>query len=334
MRLIIDFILWFIWVPMRKLVVRIPLPVVSITLRACSSLLYAIDKKRREGVKEELRLLFDKGMGEDEINRTARSSFYIFARKVYENLLYGEITKRGADSIFTFQGTHHLDEALKKGKGVMLISLHFGSFFLSMLGLGLRGYKANAITGTPLIEASSYIKNKIYALRKEEESRYPFKVVVVGNSLKPLLTALKRNEIAGVVIDGREATKMIPVKFLERTAQFSPSLVNLSMRTGAVILPFIAIMGKDGRHNLIVSPALEMTSLEDKEEAARVNLERLVGIFEKYVSEHPDHYAMTLYGMREESRLGAIPPFFVDSPRSTSCGNRSPMIRENNVSEL
>ncbi|HDH51523.1 MAG TPA: hypothetical protein ENH38_00105 [Nitrospirae bacterium] len=309
----IDIVMWFVWVPLRKVLVSIPHPLTVYMLKALSFMLYLVDVERRKGVEEELRLLMGDRFNDREMKKVVKSSFYIFITKVYENLLFGNATEKHFDRVAAFEGMENLDEALKKKKGVVLLSFHFGSFFLFMLGLGLKGYKINAMTGTPIIDGSSYIKNKMFELRKKEEHGYPFNILSVGTSLKPLVKALRDNEIVGIVIDGRESTKQVAVPLFNRIGQFSPGIFNLCLKTGAQILPVAPILGPGSmKHRLIIEPALELTVTEDKEETLRINVEKFIGIFQKYIWDYPDHYAMTLYGIRKEAESGLIPPLFKD----------------------
>lgn len=312
MKIIIDVMMWIVWKPFRKLMVNIPFPLMHLILKSAAFVFYLTDKKRREGVADEIRMISGSRLNEDQIKKKTKETFYFFLRKVYENLLYGHITEKHFDRFAYFDGIQNLENALSKNKGAILLSLHFGSFFLYLLGLGLKGYKTNAITGTPLLEGSSYIKNKLFELRKKEENTYPFKIVSVANFLGPLVRALKRNEIIGLVIDGREGTSLIPARFLGKTAQFSHAIINFCIRTGAAILPCLAVRGADKKHKLIFMPQLEFTVTQDKEETLRINLEKLIEIFEKYVYEYPELYAMTLYGIKQETKKGLIPPLFLD----------------------
>lgn len=312
-KILIDIIMWIAWVPFRKALVMVPRPLTVLMLKALSGLFYLAASERRKGVGEELELLMPGRFNDAEMKRVVRSSFYMFLTKVYENLMFGSVDEKGFDRIAAFEGIENLDEALKEKKGAVLLSFHFGSFFLFMLGLGLKGYKANAMTGTPLLEGSSYIKNKMFELRKKEEHGYPFNILSVGTSLKPLVKALRNNEIAGLTIDGREAVKQIEARLFARTGQFSPGIFNLCLKTGARILPSTPILEPGSmKHRLIIEPAMELTVTEDKEDTLRINIEKFIGIFQKYIRDYPDHYAMTLYSIRKEAESGLIPPLFTD----------------------
>jgi len=313
MKRIIDYILWFIWFPLRNIVLLIPQKITYSILSFCSFLLYLADSKRRNGVNKELEMLYGNRFSKREIRKIAISSFDLFFKRLFENLYfsYKKMDIGMFNKIASIEGFEHVKAALEKGNGVLLIQFHFGSFLLILLALSLRGVTINALAGTPLKE-SSYIKNKMVEFRDKEKDLYPFKVLTINSSLLPVVRALKNNEAIGVTIDGRQGANWVPVRLFDRTALFSTGLIDLSMRTGAVILPLAIVMGPDKRHRIIIEPPMELTADEDRGKMLRINVERFIRNYEKYLLNYPDHYAMTLYNIREEVRRGINTPLFAD----------------------
>ncbi len=312
---IIDFIIWLVWFPLRGLIIQIPFSITNTLLKGGSYLFYLIDKRRREGVAEEVSKSFGERFNDKEIEKIVKLSFYTLTKRSYEHLLFGRITEDDFDKVASIEGISYLEESLKKNKGVILLTFHFGSLFLLFLWVGLKGYKLHIMPGTPLFGGSGYIwhiKNRLYELRRKEEQGYPYKVISTKDYPKCMVEVLEKNESVLMTIDGREARKFLPLKFLKRTAQFSPAIISLAMRTGAVILPFVVIRGKDKKDKIIIEPTMELTFVEDREEMLRVNLEKLIKILERYVWKYPDHYAMSIYSMREEAKLGLLPALFID----------------------
>lgn len=313
MKRIIDYILWFIWFPLRNIVLLIPQKISSSILSFCSFLLYLADSKRRNGVCKELEMLYGNRFSKREIRKIAISSFELFLKRLFENLYFGyrRMNAEQFNKIASIEGFEHVKTALEKGKGVLLIQFHFGSFLLILLALSLRGVIINALAGAPLKE-SSYIKNKMVEFREKEKNSYPFKVLTIKSSLLPVVKALKNNEVIGVTIDGRQGANWVPVKLFDRTALFSAGLIDLSIRTGAVILPLAIVMGQNNRHRIIIEPPMELTVDEDRENMLRINVEKFIKNYEKYLLNYPDHYAMILYSISEEVRRGINAPLFID----------------------
>ncbi len=315
MRLILDLIIWLVWVPFRNFIIKLPFGIIYALLKGGSYFIYLIDTKRRNGVAEEIRKTFGERFNENEIKRIVRGGFYDIVRKGYENLLFGRIDEAYFDKIASIEGTSHVEAGLNKNKGVIVTSLHFGSFLLLAMGLGLKGYKLCNITGNPIWGGKgfiNYIKKRVYELRKKEQENHPSQFLDIINFPKSYIEALGRNELVSLLVDGREGTKFIPLSFLDRAVQFSPGVISLAMRTGAAILPFAAIKGPGYRQKFVFFPPMELTFAEDKEEMLKINSEKLIRIWEKYVWEYPDRYAMTMYSAREETRLGLLPPLFID----------------------
>ena len=313
MRIITDFIIWFIWTPLRSFIFFLPLKISDAILSFCSFLLYVIDFRRRNGVKEELIALYGKRFDRREIQKIVRSSFDLFVKRFFENFCLGKIDEKRFNKIASIEGLEHVKAALEKGKGAILIEFHFGSFILIVLGLAFKGIKANGIGGNPLKGRSNF-RSKIVDLRNNELTSYPFKSIIIKSSLLPVVRALKNNEVVVPIIDGRQGKHWIAVKLFKRTALFSPGLVDLAMRTGAPILLLATVKGRDGKHRIIIEPQMELTKHPDREEMIRVNTEKIVKNYEKYLLNYPDHYAMTLYSFKDEAHRGINSPLFIDEP--------------------
>ncbi|PIS36535.1 MAG: hypothetical protein CO150_09820 [Nitrospirae bacterium CG_4_9_14_3_um_filter_53_35] len=311
MKKIIDLIIWFVWFPLRDFLLLTPHRVKHFILGFCAALFYLADSRRRNGVKEEVQLLYGSRFNKKEINRIARSSFDHFFNRLFENLYYGRIDAEYFNRIASIEGLDHLKTALQKNKGALLIQFHFGSFLLILLALAFQGIRVNAFAGAPL-KGEGYIKKKLVELRNHERETYPFGVLTIRSSLLPVVKALKKNEVIGVTIDGRQGTNFIPIRLFERTALFSTGLIDLSIRTGAPILPLAVVRGKDKKQRVIIEPEMELIKSDDREEMLRLNLEKYIRNYEKYLLNHPDHMAMTLYSMREEVRKGINSPLFID----------------------
>jgi KDO2-lipid IV(A) lauroyltransferase len=311
MRIITDLFIWFLWYPLRSLIYHLPKKVYDALLALCSRLLYLLDSKRRNGVHEELKALYGRRFDDREIHKIVRSSFDIFVRRFFDNFGVGKIDRNLFDRIASIEGLDHVKAALNEGKGAMLIQFHFGSFALPCLGLAFHGMATNALVGKPL-KVDSYFRNRMVDLRNSELKTYPFRSIVIKSSLLPIVRALKNNEVVVGVIDGRQGTNWVPVTLFERTALFSPGLVDLAMRTGAPILPMTVVRGPDGRHRIIIEPHMELVNGGERGEAVKANTERFIRNYEKYLLDYPDHFAMTLYSISEEARQGLHIPLFRD----------------------
>ncbi|MBI5642827.1 MAG: lysophospholipid acyltransferase family protein [Deltaproteobacteria bacterium] len=267
------------------------------------------DKKRI--VEEEIRLLFGPRFGAREAAAIAKNSFENHYMRHIETVFFGRLDKAMLDKVMRVDGIGHIDAALKKGKGVILLLSHFGSFLLPLPFLGYRGYKVNQITGKQ--EHRSVIGERIWLWRKSEADWLPVKYIQVGKFLRPLYEALEANEIVAVAFDGRNGTKWAEADFFERKAIFSTGPFELARRTGAAIIPTFTVRGKDNVHRLYIEPEFRLSDDPDTEKALKDDIKRFTSIFAGYIERHPAHFGMVLYTVKRDFETGAGKPLFVEN---------------------
>lgn len=310
--LILEVGFWIIWFLMKNILKYLPMKLNYFLAHLSSPLFYLFFKKRRNIVAEEVSKLYGERIDKKAAKKIVRNSFDIFLKRQVENLLFGDFTKSRLERITSIEGIDNLNRALEEGKGVILLLSHFGSFLLPLPVLGLNGYKVVQIVGKPLLERRAPIHKTFFELKKRELGKFPTQFIQTNHYLGPVVKALCNNEIIVIAFDGRTGNKWIPVQLLNRTAQFSPGPFNLAIKTGATILPTFVVRDKNDKHRIILEPPMELEITDKKEETLKINTIKYARIFERYLLNYPCHFAMTLYGVRNEAEKGLTEPLFIN----------------------
>lgn len=253
---------------------------------------------KRLATQAEIGLLFgDRGVPGDAREITRRSFANYYKRHV-ETFFFGCLDRRRIDRIVEVKGLEHVDAALSKGKGVILLLSHFGSFLLPLPFLGFRGYKVNQVTGRQI--HGSLFAERIWEWRKKEADRLPVNFIQVGRFLRPIFDAFARNELVAIAFDGRDGTNRVETDFLGRKVRFSTGPFDLARRTGAVILPTFMIRRDDDTHLLVLEAPFGLAAGGDDKAAAAEDTGNFAKLFAGYVERYPCHFGMVLYKLREE----------------------------------
>ncbi|MBI5238705.1 MAG: lysophospholipid acyltransferase family protein [Deltaproteobacteria bacterium] len=264
--------------------------------------------RKRKVLKEEMERLFKGRFGNREIALMVKDSFRLYLKRQVENLFFGRFGEECLEDLTSVEGLENIEGAVKKGQGVILLLSHFGSFLIPLPLLGFRGFKVNQITGRVL--SSGAVSKMIWKWRKWEADRLPIQFIGVAGFLRPVYDALKRGEIVAVAFDGREGKKWVPVRFIERTALFSPGPFNLALKTGAAIIPMFAIRQPDNRHRIIFMEEFELTNTGDINGTLTLNTKKYAEMLEKYVLMYPSHFGATLLDIRLNAENGLAQPLF------------------------
>ncbi|MDH7569580.1 MAG: lysophospholipid acyltransferase family protein [Armatimonadota bacterium] len=182
----------------------------------------------------------------------------------------------------SYEGVEHLDAALARGKGAILVTAHFGSWELGGGLLGVLGYPVNVIAR----DANDGFTRKVINRARESKG-----VRVLGRSDLPrMLRALKNNEILAILPDQHAVEGAVRVPFLGRPAQTPSGPALLSLRTGAPILPVFSYRQPDDHIYCRVLPPLQYTPTGNRDTDV-VELTRLMNeAIGREILAHPEQW--------------------------------------------
>lgn len=272
---------------------------------------YLINRYLREMTKKEISLLFGKRYDDDGLDDLTRRSIEHFYLRNIETFFFGVLNKERIKKILEVDGMENLEEALSRGKGVILLISHFGSFLLPLPFLGFQGYRVNQVTGKQLHR--SPIEERIWAWRKREADKLPVKFIQIDKFLRPVYNALKNNEIIAIAFDGRDGSKWVATKFFKRTALFSTGPFELARRTGSTILPAFVVRKKDLTHRLVFEPSFVLSDDPDIERALRYDTRKFAELFSNYIERYPCHFGWLLFKIKKLQKAGIPYNLFQDT---------------------
>jgi len=243
---------------------------------------YRFARKQRKIALETLSIAFGQEKSSQEMEEIARDSFSFMAKSAVELLFLmdrPQLLKRNVEMI----GRDYLDNALSKGKGVILVSAHFGNFPLLMSKLSLEGYKTAGIMRPMRDErVEKFFLAKRNRLKVRTIYSQP-RNACVNNTIE----ALRNNEIVFIPIDQNFGTGGIFVDFFGKKAATATGPAVLALRTKATLLPCFITRQKDDTHKIIFEVPINLESNKDFKEAVVINIQRLTNIIEAYIRKYP-----------------------------------------------
>lgn len=215
----------------------------------------------------------------------ARKSLNNFFRCFIELAL--ALAARGESrSFMSVAGKEHLDKALLKGSGVLLLSAHLGNFFLLGTRLSLEGFKVSVLVNPPKGEKLAQLMDdyRLQIGQRTIRSRPRLE------ALKKLGAAMRRNEVAVVIADEYRRSKGIPVTLFGRTVIARRGPATVALRTGAAIVPACMIREPSGRLKLIIEPELELDRSGKGRAQIEENVARITQWLERTVRAYPEQW--------------------------------------------
>ena len=200
------------------------------TGRTLGALAYALDRKHRRLAFSNLEKALGREEDPEERRRIARDSFRHFGQVTADALKWTHLRDSRRGELLKVEGGENIRRALKEGRGVIIFSAHFGNWEVAsqaIAGLGPLNVVARPLDN-PLIEARlARFRNRLGA-----------RVISKFQAAKPILQALRRNEIVAILIDQNvQRREAVFVDFFGLAAATTPALASFHLRTRSPLIP-------------------------------------------------------------------------------------------------
>ncbi len=202
----------------------------------------------------------------------ARACFRHLGQMVFELACVRQIDARPDEWIrWSAADRAVLDGALARGKGVVFVSGHVGSWELLARRVSLAGYPCQTIAKetsdprtTALIEAFR-ASSKLKSIWRDRDG-----------VAKAMIGALKAGEILGMLIDQDTDVQSVWVPFFGHPAKTPRAAADLALRTGAAIVLGFCTRAADGRYALSMRELPVVGESEALTAAMTAEIERVV----------------------------------------------------------
>lgn len=246
-------------------------------------------KKYRERVIGNLSLAFGNQKDPKEIRTLAKEIFYHFTLTPLETL-YLAANGVPFDRFLLkirIEGKEHLEAALARGKGVIALGAHFGSFTLLGSRLAIEGYPFNLIVNVgrfhKLWGRLAYYQGMV------GQQTIPLKPV--SASIKKSLNCLRRNEILYIVADEQQRRGGLRVPFFGQVAYTPPGPAIFSLKTGASILPMFVLRDDDLNRTVVIKSPLQFERTTDEQKDIERLTHQFTNAIEETVRQYPSQWA-------------------------------------------
>jgi len=218
----------------------------------------------------------------------------ILLRGIYKNFIYlwmeyMQVSWGKRESMIrncTFHNLEYVDKALELGKGLIMMTGHFGNFEWFAYVMAMQGYK---VSGIAKRQSNPYVNEIIHKIRR----RFGTQVIYVNTAMKDGLKALNNNEIIGLVADQDAKQRGIFVDFLGQSSSTAVGPAVFHLRSGAPIIFCIAIRRDYGKFDVYINPPFEVVDGPVTDEKIRNITETHVTELEKCVLKYPEQWFWT-----------------------------------------
>ena len=252
---------------------------------------YAL-KRHAANAVSNMRRVLGKEASWQRVKHAARESFRNYGRLAVDFIRYPHLTDRDVfRAIGVPSGLENLRSALARGKGLIVITAHFGNWDLAGASLSRLDYKLNAV-------AETFEPEKMDKLINGTRIKVGLNIIPIESvqSLKEMFIALRRNEIVFLLFDRPESPETgVPVQFFGETAYLPGGPAALALKTGAGIsigygyrkpdvVTFQAVAGQEVEFRHLLTGV--------KERDIQIITQEYVRRIEDVIREHPEQWYM------------------------------------------
>ncbi len=279
-RQVYYFFIWYLTV--------MPYWVVRIMTNMFIFIAYGFLWRMKAHARESLTIAFGNEKSPAEIKKIFKRCFEGFGRGALELgyfCMHPHLLKQKA---FFAPGSKELiDKALAEGKGVVLITAHFGNFPLMLLYMAQAGYPTNAIIRPSRDEKIEIDFQRVRSsMGLKTIHSYP-RPACVRESLR----VLRNNELLIIPTDQNTGSKSgVYVDFFGQKAGTPTGATIFALRTGAPIMPIFTVRDHDDVSRIMVEPHFYVEKKATDAETIQYNTQRITTIIERYIRAYPHEW--------------------------------------------
>jgi len=253
--------------------------------RRLGDLIYLFDRRHRAVAYANIKKTVFDPLDCSSGVKITRKSYQAFAQNLVEITFIPRINKQYLQKYIHIENRDYVDQAFRRGKGVIFLIVHEGNWELSNIicaNLGIPFVLFVRDQGFP----------KLNALLNAYRLKQGAKIIHKNAGVRELIEVLKINQSIGMTTDqgGKNGQR---VDFFGKEASMSTGAIKLALKHDCAIIPIFYTRIKGPYTKVILDQVFTVTSSADPQNDLRQNLQRLIGIYEKYIRQYPHEYLWT-----------------------------------------
>lgn len=248
---------------------------------------YYLMPLRRRVAKENFAHVLGKSPDNPDVRRVARRSFQNFARHLRDVMIYPSVPIEELEKRITVHHGEYIAEALKLGKGAIIVSAHFGNMDMPSAILAER-YAPITLVGETL--RPQQLMDFLTRVRQAHKVYlYPY-----DHAPRKIIEALKRNEMTAFLLDfgitHHFDIPTVPVRFFNTMTNLPIGPVQLALLTGAPIVVGHAQVAQDGHINVHVTSPIIVNQTHDRKTVLQQTMQEIACRMESFIRLYPEQW--------------------------------------------
>lgn len=216
-----------------------------------------------------------------ECRTIARRTFVHFGRSLVLLLKFSTLTPEQIRARVVFDGLERAREAVDAGRGVLIVTGHFG--FWELQGM------AHPLALPPITVLARPLDNPyLHRLLEQTRKATGNEVIYRRGAVRRVLRALAEGRFVAVLIDQHiQPVDAVTVQFFDRPASTTSAVAALALRTGAAVVPAFGLPTADGKYRMVYEHPVEPPRPDVSDPIVEFT-QRCTDVLEMYVRRNPE----------------------------------------------
>lgn len=250
--------------------------------------IYHVLPLRRRVVMDNLRRVFGETLTERRIAEIAQAFYAHLVKFLGEFISLPFMSDEKRSRIVRVEGIEHLRAAMEGGRGVLLLTGHFGNWEVSTVAGIAQFREAHGLF--------HFIRRPLkpkwfndFVMRRFQKAG--FGTLEKSGSLDDILALLEKNHIIVSIFDQFTVRKYgVQSEFFGHPAHTFKSLAVLAQCTAAPVIPSSSWREPDGTHVLLFEPPVEVVTEGRTKDIVAKNTKRFNETLERIILRHPEQW--------------------------------------------
>ncbi len=274
----------------------LPIEQATALARGLGRIFFFFPSSKKKTALENISRVFDGKLSREQQVKFALETFQNFTVSLVE-FLRMESMLTEAKERFEFEGTEYLDAAFAKGKGVIGVISHLGSWeYLAFLPY-LRGYPCSVVVRDI---KNPYFDRWIEKLRKATH----LNPINRNQSVRVILSELRKNHYVAILIDQWAGPDGLWLDFFGKPTSTTSIPARLASKTQAALVPMACFRTAPGKYKIRIYPEISVAAGEDWEKETTLSLNKML---EEEILKAPEQWIWGHRRWKEYSRYRSTP---------------------------
>ena len=221
-----------------------------------------------------------------EVRRMARASLINYFRYLADFVRFPSLTpdelRAAVEGDDAFAA---LDCALERGRGAVIVCMHFGNWDLGAGAAAARGYPLTAVVET-------FEDTRLDAMVVGSRERLGMTVVKMEKAGPSLVKSLRRNGLLALLIDRPVRTEGVKVRFFGEEVEVPAGPARLALLTGAQVVPAAFVRLHPWRQEVrtLADFSIQYEATADTAEDVRNLTQAIMDVHEGYIRRYPEQW--------------------------------------------